>query len=474
MRDNAAPAERTSAATRDATPIELGWTVYDELGRPVGNVTEVEGDRLKVDGRPEGLGYLNLPMSAVKRAGDNEVHLTVRTESFGEQARGANGADVRTLTADEETSRVRLTSGAGSGDEDYTGSSYTASGAPIGIGSNTPVGEEPSSFRAWDASVEDRSGWKGWLWLVPAGVAAAGVGGYLAWRREQERRRPINRLRSAVSRASGSIGPAWELARRRPRTAGIAALALIPLLWWLGSSGDEDDDRSDVRDEARERWDRARDRWRSQSWSGDEGRPWLDWSRSLADRRTGDSPAWGWEQDRPSSWWLAALPLVGGLLWLVTRQTRPSRGGGRRGETLGSVMTRGAQMVRPEATVFEAASTMRRLNVGALPVCDGRRLQGMVTDRDIAVRGVADGRDPHLTYVGDVMSSDPVYAFEDDSLAEGAQIMREHQIRRLPIVDRDKTLVGIVSLGDLAVEAGDDALSGETLERISEPARPKR
>jgi CBS domain-containing protein len=137
-------------------------------------------------------------------------------------------------------------------------------------------------------------------------------------------------------------------------------------------------------------------------------------------------------------------------------------------------MTRDVQVVRPEASLFEAASMMKRFDVGALPVCDGKRLQGMLTDRDLVVRAVADSRDPQLASVRDAMTAEVVYAYDDDSVEHGARLMREHQIRRLPIVDRQKNLVGIISLGDLAVDTGDERLSGTTLERVSEPGRPRR
>ncbi|MCC6177370.1 MAG: CBS domain-containing protein [Chloroflexi bacterium] len=141
---------------------------------------------------------------------------------------------------------------------------------------------------------------------------------------------------------------------------------------------------------------------------------------------------------------------------------------------LSDIMTRDPSVVRPDSTVSEAATMMRRLNVGSLPVCDGVQLQGMVTDRDITVRAIADGRDPTTTRVWDVMSHDVAWASEDVAVEEAAQIMREHQIRRLPVVDRNQNLVGIVSLGDLAVDVGEDPMSGATLEAISEPSRPDR
>ena len=140
---------------------------------------------------------------------------------------------------------------------------------------------------------------------------------------------------------------------------------------------------------------------------------------------------------------------------------------------LRDVMTRDVEVVHPDATVEEAAEKMEALNVGPLPVCDGRRLVGMITDRDITVRAVAAGVGPGEARVRDVMTPEVAYAFEDQDVREAERIMQERQIRRLPILDRDKRLVGIVSLGDLAVDT-DAAGAGETLERISEPARPER
>jgi CBS domain-containing protein len=138
------------------------------------------------------------------------------------------------------------------------------------------------------------------------------------------------------------------------------------------------------------------------------------------------------------------------------------------------IMTREVEVIRPEASVREAAAKMKDLDVGAIPVCDGQRLQGVVTDRDIAVRAVAEGRDSANTKVADIMSKDLAYCFEDDEIDEAATMMEMKQIRRLPILDRDKQLVGIVSLGDLSVRSGDQDLAGEALQEISEPGTPKR
>jgi CBS domain-containing protein len=140
----------------------------------------------------------------------------------------------------------------------------------------------------------------------------------------------------------------------------------------------------------------------------------------------------------------------------------------RKQARIGDVMTRKPRVIQPNATVADAAAMMRKLDVGSLPVCDGSRLVGMVTDRDITTRSTADGRDPHLTPVRDVMSPGVAWATEDDPVDEAARIMREHRIRRLPIVDDRHSLVGVVSLGDLATDFADDQMSGQTLERISE------
>jgi CBS domain-containing protein len=117
---------------------------------------------------------------------------------------------------------------------------------------------------------------------------------------------------------------------------------------------------------------------------------------------------------------------------------------------------------------------MRNLDIGALPVCgDNDRLVGIITDRDITIRATAGCCDPAGTCVSDVMTPGIIYVFEDQDVTEAAHLMEENQIRRLVVLNQDKRLVGIVSLGDLAVKAGDDELSGEALELVSEPAMPR-
>jgi CBS domain-containing protein len=140
---------------------------------------------------------------------------------------------------------------------------------------------------------------------------------------------------------------------------------------------------------------------------------------------------------------------------------------------LRDVMTPAMQEIEPNATLMEAASRMKSLDVGAMPVCENDRLIGMITDRDITVRAVAEGRDPRQTKVRDAMTRDVCFCYADDSVESAAKLMEEKQVRRLPVFDRKGgRAIGIVSLGDLAVRNRDDRLSGEVLERVSEPTAP--
>jgi CBS domain-containing protein len=140
-------------------------------------------------------------------------------------------------------------------------------------------------------------------------------------------------------------------------------------------------------------------------------------------------------------------------------------------QTVSEVMTRGVRVVAPTDTVIAAAQAMRELDVGAIPVCDGVRLVGMVTDRDIVVRAVA--QDRVGVPLSAVMSEGMLYCQQDDSVASAVDAMRSHQVRRLPVVDKDKRLVGIVSLGDVATK-GDEDDAGAAIRDISEPSAPER
>jgi CBS domain-containing protein len=140
---------------------------------------------------------------------------------------------------------------------------------------------------------------------------------------------------------------------------------------------------------------------------------------------------------------------------------------------LREIMTPGVECVRPNDSLAYAAQRMRDLNVGALPVCGmDDRLAGIVTDRDITVRAVAEARDPEATTVLEVMTPSIRYCFEDQELAEAANLMEDQQIRRLVVLNRNKRLVGIVSLGDVAIRSDDKRLGGEVLEQVSEPLAP--
>ena len=138
------------------------------------------------------------------------------------------------------------------------------------------------------------------------------------------------------------------------------------------------------------------------------------------------------------------------------------------------IMTTDFQLIDSTSYLIDAAKKMKSLNVGFLPVREGTRLIGLLTDRDIVIRGLAEGRDPRSTQVKDVISSDIIYCFEDDSIEDAARLMEDNQVRRLIVVDHDQTPVGILSIGDIAVKSGQEELAAEVLERVSEPAAPVR
>ena len=112
---------------------------------------------------------------------------------------------------------------------------------------------------------------------------------------------------------------------------------------------------------------------------------------------------------------------------------------------------------------------MKALDVGMLPICENERLIGTITDRDITIRAVAEGFDPKTTRVKQAMSREIIYCFDDQNIEEAAETMERSQIRRLPVLDRTKHLVGIVSLGDLASRTTEADLVGRVLARVSEP-----
>jgi len=134
-------------------------------------------------------------------------------------------------------------------------------------------------------------------------------------------------------------------------------------------------------------------------------------------------------------------------------------------------MTPDVVRVAPEVTLMEAARTMKDLDIGPLPVCEGDRLLGMITDRDITVRATAEGRDPRRTLVSDVMTTEVVCCHEEDDVRKAARIMQDAQLRRLLVLNDDRRLVGIISLSDLVLQTGDGNLAVRTLESISEPPK---
>lgn len=143
--------------------------------------------------------------------------------------------------------------------------------------------------------------------------------------------------------------------------------------------------------------------------------------------------------------------------------------------TVSDVMTRGVRTLKPNDTVTQAAQAMDELNVGVIPVCDGDKLVGMVTDRDIVIRGVARSGDMKTMKLSDVMSGQVRFAHEGDDVEKVLGEMADAQIRRLPVVDAGNKLVGIVSLGDIATKGGeDDSDLASSLTDISSPAEPER
>ncbi len=140
------------------------------------------------------------------------------------------------------------------------------------------------------------------------------------------------------------------------------------------------------------------------------------------------------------------------------------------------IMTRQVETIPPDASLQRAASAMEQMGVGSLPVCEGRRLVGSITDRDIVVRGVATGGSPIDMQVRDCMTEDIQWAYEDEDTEEVLARMRVLQVRRLAVLDRQKNLVGIVALGDIATEpdAATPEHVGEAMAEISDPSQPDK
>ena len=138
-------------------------------------------------------------------------------------------------------------------------------------------------------------------------------------------------------------------------------------------------------------------------------------------------------------------------------------------QQLKDLMSRDVKVVGPDVTIADAARMMRDGDFGMLPVSENDRMIGTISDRDIAIRAVAEGKGAD-TKVRDVMSEGIAWAYEDDSVEKATKLMSERQVRRLPVVDRDKRLIGIVALGDFAVERSQIQPAAQALSEISKPS----
>ena len=137
------------------------------------------------------------------------------------------------------------------------------------------------------------------------------------------------------------------------------------------------------------------------------------------------------------------------------------------GQRIRDIMTSNPSTVEPDKTVVDAARIMKQEDAGVVPVTENGRLTGMVTDRDIAIRVVAEGRDPQSTPVREVASKDLVTVDPQQDLDEALRLMAQHQVRRLPVVEEDRRLVGVVAQADVA-RHGNDTQTGQVVQEISE------
>jgi CBS domain-containing protein len=133
---------------------------------------------------------------------------------------------------------------------------------------------------------------------------------------------------------------------------------------------------------------------------------------------------------------------------------------------VGDIMTPDPRAIEPSTPIVEAARLMRDQDVGPLPIVEGERVVGMLTDRDIVIRAIAEGKDPQSTTAGEIASKQLVTVDPEQPLEEAARLMAQHQIRRLPVCEEDGRLVGIVAQADIALQ-GIDATTGQVVEEIS-------
>lgn len=374
-----------------------------------------------------------------------------------------------------------------------SGSDFSSSAAPAGFGSNTPVGSEPESFRNWDAH-QPEPGMDGSS-KMPSMASMSGIGGLAAsaaiggltywwWRRRQARQTKAARMQAALLAFGESASN--ELPRlfgnELPRMIGQAAaqsksawlpLALLPIALWLRERG-KDGERASAELLAPLDIDRRSERLSRQ------GHDLLEaYRRRIVDDIDPNRHSGSWVP------WILGGALAGGGYWAYRQGWLSSLSSMVPTDSLSmsasatrtmvrDVMTRGVETAAPDATIAEVARRMRDLDVGSLPVTDGNRLLGIVTDRDLSVRATAAAKDPNATKVREVMSPELAWIFDDEPADAAARVMRERQIRRLPVLDRSDRLVGMVALADLATDLGDDRLKGATLEEISQPSAGAR
>jgi CBS domain-containing protein len=136
------------------------------------------------------------------------------------------------------------------------------------------------------------------------------------------------------------------------------------------------------------------------------------------------------------------------------------------------VMTRDVECARPDMLLPEAAERMKSLDIGSLPVCEGRKVVGIVTDRDLAIRGIAEGRDVRQTRVADLMSRDVVSVAEDDDLEKAQKLMHDRQVRRLPVLNASGELAGYLAMAKVA-DAADTEQAGRVLKGVSQKGSPR-
>ena len=136
------------------------------------------------------------------------------------------------------------------------------------------------------------------------------------------------------------------------------------------------------------------------------------------------------------------------------------------------IMTTSVESVTPETDLATIARRMKDLNVGSLPIVENDRLLGIITDRDIVVRAIAEGRNPESEHVRTYLTPNPTTISADADVREASELMAREQIRRLPVVEGER-LIGFVAIGDIAVDTGKDKVVGDALQKISEPAEPR-